>query len=151
MIDPRIFFFLGIFILFRFFLSDKSSPRKVGEEFQDLSAEVEFRSRISNMLPMCLLANVSQGIISQPKIAKNSCTKRPGFIGIPSVYALIESSPVHFAFYSDPLERRAGILREHGTTLIVRITPRFIAYHLVLSKGKWTMWNEKDTYDTRRI
>lgn len=142
------FFFLEFLFSFDSFFRINLLREKLKKNF---SAEVEFRPRISNMLPMCLLANVSQGIISQPKIAKNSCTKRPGFIGIPSVYALIESSPVHFAFYSDPLERRAGILREHGTTLIVRITPRFIAYHLVLSKGKWTMWNEKDTYDTRKI
>lgn len=105
---------------------------------------MEFCPRISNMLPMCLLANASQGTIFQPRIAARNVPLLSVFHRFMRSLNLhlytLHSIRIHWndvqAFFE---------LFENGTTLIVtvRITLHFIAYTL-FSQKKNEWWSEKD-------
>lgn len=129
------FFFWNSYSLFFFlFVSNKSSG-KVREEFKNVSAEVERQiqsPRISNTLS-CLLANV-RAKRSFPSRSPRIAARTSRFYRYSTVYALIESSPVHFAFYSDSLGRRASTVRLWSWPCESRFT--FIVYNLFSQKEK---------------
>lgn len=132
-------FFFGIFIFFWFFffLCEKFEKNlRIFRSKWDANPR-EFQKHAAVF--------IGQGIISQPR-SPRIATRNVRFYRYFTVYALIESSPVHFAFYSDSLERRASILRavrkRHDFDRDRANHASLHRVHLVFSKGKRMMKRE---------